>query len=85
MTPPTSHTPVMLHEVMESLAPRDGAIYVDATFGAGGYSEALLKAADCTVWGIDRDADALARGAGLRSSEGGSAGLLRDKSIDMFR
>ncbi|MCH2327514.1 MAG: 16S rRNA (cytosine(1402)-N(4))-methyltransferase, partial [Rhodospirillales bacterium] len=38
----TPHTPVMLNEVMEALSPRDGAIYVDATFGAGGYAEALL-------------------------------------------
>ncbi len=65
MTPPTSHTPVMLHEVLESLAPRDGAIYVDATFGAGGYSEALLEAADCTVWGIDRDPVVQSLGADL--------------------
>ena len=49
------HTPVMLREVVELLEPSDGAIYVDGTFGAGGYSTALLEAADCTVWGIDRD------------------------------
>src|SRR3970282_1127542 len=58
MTPdrkPTPHVPVMLNEVVAALSPRDGAIYVDATFGAGGYSEALLAAAHCTVWVIDRD------------------------------
>ena len=57
-----AHTPVMLRQVLEVLAPRDGAIYVDATFGAGGYSEAVLKAARCTVWGIDRDPDAARSG-----------------------
>ena len=61
----TGHVPVMLGEVLSALGPRDGAIYVDGTFGGGGYSRALLEAADCTVWGIDRDPDALAQGAEL--------------------
>ena len=56
------HTPVMLREVIEALSPRDGEIYVDGTFGAGGYAEAILAAADCRVWGIDRDPEAVARG-----------------------
>jgi 16S rRNA (cytosine1402-N4)-methyltransferase len=53
------HRPVMLREVLEALAPRDGGIYVDGTFGAGGYTRAILDAADCTVWGIDRDPQAI--------------------------
>lgn len=57
--PATPHRPVMLREVVEALAPRDGGIYVDGTFGAGGYSRALLDAADCTVVGIDRDPQAI--------------------------
>ncbi len=59
------HTPVMLREVIEALHPRDGAIYLDGTFGAGGYAEAILAAADCRVWGIDRDPEAVARGQAL--------------------
>ena len=59
------HKPVMLEEVMAALAPRDGAIYVDGTFGGGGYSEALLARAQCHVYGIDRDSEAIARGAAL--------------------
>jgi 16S rRNA (cytosine1402-N4)-methyltransferase len=59
------HTPVMLRQVIEALSPRDGAIYVDGTFGAGGYAEAILAAADCRVWGIDRDPEAVARGQAL--------------------
>ncbi len=57
---PAVHVPVMVAEVMAALAPRDGAVYVDATFGAGGYSRALLSAADCRVWAVDRDPRAVA-------------------------
>ncbi len=54
------HRPVMLDEVLDAIAPRDGGIYVDGTFGAGGYSRAIAEAADCVVWGIDRDPSAVA-------------------------
>jgi 16S rRNA (cytosine1402-N4)-methyltransferase len=59
------HLPVMLPEVLEMLQPRDGAHYVDGTFGGGGYSSAILEAADCKVLGIDRDPEAIARGQKL--------------------
>ncbi|WP_431855474.1 16S rRNA (cytosine(1402)-N(4))-methyltransferase RsmH [Azospirillum sp.] len=59
------HTPVLLAEVVEALMPVDGGVYVDGTFGAGGYSRAILAAADCRVWGIDRDPDAVERGRAL--------------------
>ena len=59
------HRPVLLNEVLTVLDPRDGAVYVDGTFGAGGYSRALLEAARCTVWGIDRDPQAIAGAAPL--------------------
>jgi 16S rRNA (cytosine1402-N4)-methyltransferase len=52
---PTSHTPVLLKSVLDMLQPRDGARYIDCTFGAGGYSRAILDAADCQVLGLDRD------------------------------
>ncbi len=61
----TPHVPVLLHEVLEAIGPRDGAIYVDGTFGAGGYSTAILDAADCRVFGIDRDPRALKTGEEL--------------------
>jgi 16S rRNA (cytosine1402-N4)-methyltransferase len=62
---PAPHTPVLLDEVLAALGPRDGAIYVDGTFGAGGYSTAILEAADCKVFGIDRDPLALQPGEQL--------------------
>jgi 16S rRNA (cytosine1402-N4)-methyltransferase len=55
----------MLDEVMTVLEPRDGAIYVDGTFGGGSYAASLLARAECTVYGIDRDASAIARGRAL--------------------
>lgn len=61
MTANAAHTPVMEREIVEALAPKDGGVYVDATFGGGGYTRAILAAADCTVYGFDRDPTAIAR------------------------
>ncbi len=55
------HIPVLLDEVMTALAPLPGEVIVDATFGAGGYSRALLDAG-ATVHAFDRDPDAIAEG-----------------------
>ena len=55
MTAATSHIPVMLTEVVDALGLRDGGLYVDATFGAGGYARAILGAAETRLIGIDRD------------------------------
>ncbi len=67
MTATAKHIPVMRDEMVEAVAPRDGEVIVDGTFGAGGYSTALMSAAKCKVIAFDRDpnvqilADALAR------------------------
>ncbi|HZL59072.1 MAG TPA: 16S rRNA (cytosine(1402)-N(4))-methyltransferase RsmH [Stellaceae bacterium] len=59
------HVPVLAAEAVAALNPRDGALYVDATFGAGGYSRALLERARCRVVAIDRDPAAVQAGAAL--------------------
>jgi 16S rRNA (cytosine1402-N4)-methyltransferase len=65
------HAPVLLAEVLAALQPRDGGRYIDGTFGGGGYTRAILDAADCRVVAIDRDPDAIARGQKLaREYEG---------------
>ena len=67
------HIPVLAAAVLAALRPQDGATYVDGTYGAGGYSRALLAAARCRVYGIDRDPSAIAAG---RSEEAASEGRL---------
>jgi 16S rRNA (cytosine1402-N4)-methyltransferase len=57
--------PVLLSEMLAALAVRPGGIYLDATFGAGGYSRAILKAGAGHVLGLDRDPAAIARGRAL--------------------
>lgn len=49
------HIPVMLQEVLAALKPQKGEVYVDATFGNGGYTRAILEAANCKVIALDRD------------------------------
>jgi 16S rRNA (cytosine1402-N4)-methyltransferase len=66
MIAPGEHISVMADEVVRGLAPFDGGVYVDGTFGAGGYSEAILKLSKCKVWGIDRDPLAQTFGEKLR-------------------
>ncbi|MCO4747443.1 MAG: 16S rRNA (cytosine(1402)-N(4))-methyltransferase RsmH [Proteobacteria bacterium] len=53
------HTSVLLEETITALQPQAGKVYVDATLGGGGHTEAILDAADCRVIGIDRDPNAL--------------------------
>ena len=64
------HVPVLLDEVLAALAPERGETMVDATFGAGGYTRALL-AAGAMVFAFDRDPDAIANGRALEEAEPG--------------
>ena len=79
-----SHVPVMLAEALDALAPRPDGAYLDATFGGGGYAAAILDAAACTVWAIDRDPDAIARGAALAAGHPGRLHLLEGRFGDML-
>jgi 16S rRNA (cytosine1402-N4)-methyltransferase len=56
------HIPVLLRGVIANLAPRDGGTYIDGTYGAGGYTTAILAASDTHVIAIDRDPTAVAAG-----------------------
>lgn len=60
-----SHIPVLLNEMLTALSPKKGETYVDATFGGGGYSRAILEASDCHVVAIDRDPSAVSKGKTL--------------------
>ena len=80
----SGHTPVMLKEVLGTLAPRDGARYLDGTFGGGGYARAILSAARCTLYAIDRDPDAIARGAALAAGFPGQLVLVEGRFGDML-
>ena len=90
-----SHIPVMLNEVLTALHPEDGKVYVDGTFGAGGYTRALLERADCKVIAIDRDLDAQTRAEDftqefgdrfefIRGCFGDVATLLQGRAVDGF-
>ena len=79
------HVPVMLAEVLANLAPQEGATYLDATFGGGGYARAILEAAPgCMVFAIDRDPDAIARGAALAQRFAGRLHLIEGRFGDML-
>jgi 16S rRNA (cytosine1402-N4)-methyltransferase len=74
----------MLPDVVRLMAPRDGGSYLDGTFGGGGYAAALLEAARCTVWAIDRDPEAIARGAALAARYPGRLQLIQGQFGDML-
>lgn len=65
------HQSVLLNEVVEALGPTHAGRYLDATFGNGGYSRAILDKADCTLLAIDRDPDAIKRGAAMQAEYAG--------------
>ena len=51
----TRHQPVMLDQILSIISPQHGGIYIDCTFGGGGYSQAILQYPETRVFGIDRD------------------------------
>jgi 16S rRNA (cytosine1402-N4)-methyltransferase len=79
------HISVLRDQAVAALTPKAGGRYVDGTFGAGGYSEALLAAAECRVWGIDRDPTALALGDALAARFPGRLTMIDGNFGDMER
>jgi 16S rRNA (cytosine1402-N4)-methyltransferase len=75
------HISVMLDEVLDALALEDGQTYVDGTFGAGGYSEAILDAANCTLIAIDRDPNVMPHVARLSGCFGKLADLMSEYGL----
>jgi 16S rRNA (cytosine1402-N4)-methyltransferase len=73
------HIPVLGREAVDMLSPREGGVYVDATFGAGGYSRAILDVPGTRVIGIDRDRAAVAGGFDLVEDSGGRLTLVEDQ------
>src|SRR5690349_6222486 len=80
---PDRHVPVMLDEVVAALAPRDGEVFVDGTFGAGGYSRAILAAARTRVIAIDRDPTAVAAAMPLVSAMQGRLTVAEDRFSEL--
>ena len=54
-SPDYSHFPVMLDEVIKICSPHKGGVYIDCTFGGGGYSKGLLNFSETKVIALDRD------------------------------
>jgi 16S rRNA (cytosine1402-N4)-methyltransferase len=82
---PALHIPVLGRPAVDFLNIRDGGVYIDATFGAGGYARAMLAAADCAVIGIDRDPNALALGQALVESATGRLVLFEARFSELDR
>jgi len=79
------HLPVLGGPAVEFLAVRAGGVYVDTTFGAGGYSRQILAAADCRVIAIDRDPSAIAHATELLPAVGGRLVAVEDTFSNLQR
>ncbi|MDQ8758248.1 16S rRNA (cytosine(1402)-N(4))-methyltransferase RsmH [Sphingosinicella sp. LHD-64] len=73
------HIPVLLDEVVAALAPAPGETHVDGTFGAGGYTKAILEKGAARVFAFDRDPEAIGAGETLAASSGGRLTLVPER------
>jgi 16S rRNA (cytosine1402-N4)-methyltransferase len=76
---PAPHVPVLLAEVIAGLAVAPGETHVDGTFGAGGYSRAIIEKGAARVYAFDRDPDAIKEGEALAASSGGRLTLVPER------
>jgi 16S rRNA (cytosine1402-N4)-methyltransferase len=76
---PAPHVPVLLDEVIAGLAIAPGETHVDGTFGAGGYTRAILEKGAAKVYAFDRDPDAIQEGEALAASSGGRLTLVPER------
>jgi 16S rRNA (cytosine1402-N4)-methyltransferase len=76
---PAPHAPVLLAEVIAALAVAEGETHVDGTFGAGGYTRAILEKGAARVYAFDRDPDAVQEGEALAASSGGRLTLVPER------
>src|SRR5579864_7493905 len=79
------HISVLVRSALDYLAPRDGGVYIDGTFGAGGHTAAILAAANARVIGIDRDPAAIADGWGLVAAANGQLVLVEGEFAALDR
>lgn len=79
------HIPVLVRPAIALLAVREHGLYVDATFGAGGYARAILATGNARVIAIDRDASAIARGADLAREARGRLTLVEERFSNLAR
>src|SRR5215211_6101020 len=83
---PARHVPVLLPEMLDALAAERGGVFVDGTFGAGGYTQGILAASRrARVVAIDRDPDAIAGGAGMVLKAKGRLALVPARFGDLDR
>jgi 16S rRNA (cytosine1402-N4)-methyltransferase len=76
---PAPHVPVLLDEVIAGLAVAPGETHVDGTFGAGGYTRAIIEKGAAHVYAFDRDPDAITEGETLAASSGGRLTLVPER------
>jgi len=76
---PAPHVPVLLDEVIAGLAIAPGETHVDGTFGAGGYTKAIIEKGAAKVYAFDRDPDAITEGEALAASSGGRLTLVPER------
>jgi 16S rRNA (cytosine1402-N4)-methyltransferase len=76
---PAPHVPVLLDEVIAALRIAEGETHVDGTFGAGGYTKAILEKGAARVYAFDRDPEAIQEGEALAASSGGRLTLVPER------